>query len=133
LTDKERLIVYVEPKTREQVESTYKGAKCRSMSEFVEEAVLFYIGYLKATEAEKYLPKAMRTVLAEKIDKFEDRMARLMFKYAVEQNISNHILAADTDLDLETYDKLRARCVREVRETNGSISFKDDLKFQKSL
>jgi hypothetical protein len=75
----------------------------------------------------------MRTVLAEKIDKFEDRMARLMFKYAVEQNISNHILAADTDLDLETYDKLRARSVREVKETNGSISFKDDLKFQKSL
>ena len=41
--------------------------------------------------------------------------------------------AADTDIDLDTYEKLRARSVREVRETGGSISFQDDLVFQKSL
>ena len=45
----------------------------------------------------------------------------------------NHILAADTDMDLETYEKLRSRSIREIKQTNGEISFKDDLIFQKSL
>ena len=54
-------------------------------------------------------------------------------KLAVESNIGNHILAADTDMDVLTYEKLRGRSVREVQQTNGKISFKDDLIFQKSL
>ena len=36
-------------------------------------------------------------------------------------------------MDMRTYEKLRGRSVREVKETNGRISFKDDLRFQKSL
>ena len=64
---------------------------------------------------------------------FGSRIGRLLFKQAVEENIGNHILAADTDMDLETYEKLRSRSVREVKQTNGEISFKDDLIFQKSL
>lgn len=36
-------------------------------------------------------------------------------------------------MDLETYEKLRSRSIREVKQTNGEISFKDDLIFQKSL
>ena len=33
----------------------------------------------------------------------------------------------------ETDAALRSRSVREVKQTNGMISFKDDLIFQKSL
>ena len=75
----------------------------------------------------------MSEVLSGAIGLFGDRIGRLLFKQAVECNITNHILAADTDIDLETYEKLRSRSVREVRETGGSISFQDDLVFQKSL
>jgi hypothetical protein len=64
---------------------------------------------------------------------FADRIGRLLFKLAVESNIGNHILAADTDMDLETYDRLHNRSLREVKQTHGEISFKDDLIFQKSL
>ena len=38
-----------------------------------------------------------------------------------------------TDIDLPTLEKLRARCVQDVRRTHGQISFKDILKFQKEL
>ena len=44
-----------------------------------------------------------------------------------------HILAADTDLDEGRLEKLRGRCVNEVRKTNGRISFLDALRFQKEL
>ena len=63
----------------------------------------------------------------------KNKLGRLLFKYAVEANISNHILAYDTDIDLEQLERLRNRSVREVQESNGEISFKDNLKFQKSV
>lgn len=44
-----------------------------------------------------------------------------------------HIIAYDTDIDLPTLEKLRARCVQDVMRTHGQISFKDILKFQKEL
>lgn len=75
----------------------------------------------------------MSEVLSGAIGVFGDRIGRMLFKLAVESNISNHILAADTDIDVQTYERLRSRSVREVQQTNGKISFKDDLIFQKSL
>lgn len=111
----------------------YRADNCKSKSEFIEKAVMFYCGYLSAQNTENYLPQLLRTVLAGTLDLFAERMGRLLFKQAVESNIANHLLAADSDLDLDTYDRLRSRSVREVRQTNGSISFKDDLIFQKSL
>ena len=106
-----------------------KRANCGSRSEFVEKAILFYCGYLNAQEAESYLPP----LLSETLEKFGNRICKLMFKQAVECNITNHLIAADSDLDVETYERLRNRSVREVMETKGKISFKDDLIFQKSL
>ena len=61
------------------------------------------------------------------------RMGRQLYKGAVEQNLCNHILTADTDMDQRTYELMRGRSVREVNSTNGRISFKEVLDFQKSV
>ena len=108
-----------------------KGYKSRS--EYIENAILFYNGFLHATHAQYYLPRVLGSTLQGTLGMFADRIGRLLFKQAVEENIGNHILAADTDMDVETYEKLRSRSIREVKETHGEISFKDDLIFQKSL
>ena len=42
-----------------------------------------------------------------------------------------NIIAADTDIDYQTLDKLRGKSVRDVKATNGQIGFKEALKFQK--
>ena len=44
-----------------------------------------------------------------------------------------NILAADINADLDDMEKLRSRCVREVKQINGEIKFKDALKYQKGL
>ena len=44
-----------------------------------------------------------------------------------------HLLAEDTDMDKRDYELLRGRSVREVKSTNGGISFKDALDFQKTV
>ena len=125
--------LWIAPETKEIIAESFRQDNCKSMSEFVEKAILFYSGYLHARRAEYYLPRVLGSVLQGTLGIFADRIGKLLFKLAVESNIGNHILAADTDMDVETYERLRSRSLREVKQTKGEISFEDDLIFQKSL
>lgn len=58
---------------------------------------------------------------------------RQLFKLAVEQNVNNHILASDTDIDAARYMKMHALSMDQVRCTNGKISFVDVLQQEKAL
>ena len=125
--------LWIAPETKEIVAESFQKDNCKSMSEFIEKAILFYNGYLHARHAEYYLPRVLGSVLQGTLGLFGDRIGKLLFKQAVECNITNHIIAADTDMDLDTYERLRGRSLREVKQTHGEISFEDDLIFQKSL
>ena len=125
--------LWIAPETKEIVAESFQKDNCKSMSEFIEKAILFYNGYLHARHAEYYLPRVLGSVLQGTLGLFADRIGKLMFNQAVECNITNHIIAADTDMDLDTYERLRGRSLREVKQTKGEISFEDDLIFQKSL
>ena len=125
--------LWIAPETKEIVAESFRQYNCKSMSEFIEKAILFYNGYLHARHAEYYLPRVLGSVLQGTLGQFGDRIGKLLFKQAVECNITNHIIAADTDMDLDTYERLRGRSLREVKQTHGEISFEDDLIFQKSL
>lgn len=133
MTNKSKLTVYIAPETKDIVSECCEMDRCSSMSELVEKAILFYNGYLHATHAEYYLPRVLGSMLRGTLGMFGDRIGKLLFKQAVECNITNHIIAADTDMDLDTYERLRNRSLREVKQTRGKISFEDDLIFQKSL
>ena len=128
-----KFALWLTPETKAKVAENFRGDLCKSQSEFIEKAILFYCGYLHTKRAANFLPRVLADILISGFGNFGDRMGRLMFKQAVESNIINHLLAADSDLDIPTYEKLRQRSVREVCETNGEISFKDDLIFQKDL
>ena len=130
---KNKFALWLSPEAKNKVEEMYREDNCKSKSEFIEKAIWFYAGFLNATQAEVYLPRALSAVLTGTLNMFAQRIGRLMFKQAVECNMTNHMIAADTDIDLDTLDRLRGRSVREVRETNGEISLRDDLIFQKSV
>ena len=125
--------LWIAPETKVIVAESFQKDNCKSMSEFIEKAILFYNGYLHARHAEYYLPRVLGSVLQGTLGLFADRIGKLLFKQAVECNITNHIISADTDMDLDTYERLRSRILREVKQTKGEISFEDDLIFQKSL
>jgi len=130
---KNKFALWLFPETKTMVEENFRSDNCRSQSEYIEKAIRFYTGYLHTKKASDFLPRVLADVLEGKLEQFAKRIGRLLFKQAVENNITNHIIAADTDIDLDTYQQLRGRSVREVSETNGEISFKDDLIFQKSV
>ena len=70
-------------------------------------------------------------MLEGKLNAFGKRMGHLLFKLSVDQNLMGNILAADIEIDLDQLRKVRVRCVKEVRETNGEISFEDAIRYQR--
>lgn len=133
MDEKQRYGLWASEETMQIAEENYRYDNCKCRSDFIEKAVRFYAGYLHAKRAVDFLPDVLSDVWIGAFSTFGDRIGKLMFKQAVECNIANHILAADTDMDVETYERLRNRSLREVKQTRGEISFKDDLIFQKSL
>lgn len=130
---KQKVTIFLTPSMKKKIEENYRADNCRSQSEFVEKAVDFYLGYLNTKNASAFLPEVLTTILIGIMDDFAQRIGRQLYKLSVEQNLCNHILTADTDMDQRTYQLMRGRSVREVDSTNGRITFKEVLDFQRSV
>ena len=63
---------------------------------------------------------------------FGDRIGKLLLKQAVEQNVCNHILASDTDIDAarRTMQMRAKKLSKRSCGTNGQISFPEVLRQQ---
>ena len=130
---KEKFALWITPECKQLVDDCYADDQCQSCSEYIEKAIWFYSGFLHAEKADRYLPKVLQQILSGTLDRFTERIGRQLFKLAVEQNVSNHILASDTDIDAATYQKMRGMSYQEVLRTNGQISFPEVLRQQKRL
>ena len=130
---KENFALWITPEAKKEVEAHYKHDNCKSQSEYIEKAVRFYSCYLDTKHAEEYLPRILSDVLEGKLDAFGKRMGRLLFKQAVDQDLMANLLASDINADLDTLQKLRVHCVKNVKETNGEIDFQDAFQFQKRI
>ena len=124
---KEKFALWITPECKRLVDDCYADDQCQSRSEYIEKAILFYTGFLYAEKADRYLPKVLQQILSGTLDRFAERIGRQLFKLAVEQNINNHILASDTDIDARSYQKMRGLRMEEVKRTNGRIDFEDAL------
>ena len=124
---KEKFALWITPECKRLVDDCYADDQCQSRSEYIEKAILFYTGFLYAEKADRYLPKVLQQILSGTLDRFAERIGRQLFKLAVEQNVSNHILASDTDIDARSYQKMRGLSMEEVKRTNGKIDFEDVL------
>ena len=128
--EKSRFGLWIKDETREKIERYYKDDGCASMSEFIERAIDFYCGYLAAEDYKEYLPEIILTTIRGSLDAFETRMARSLFKLAVEVSLLMHIVAGTNDVDEESLSSLRGKCVQDCKKINGSISFEDAVKYQ---
>ena len=104
---KEKFALWITPECKQLVDDCYADDQCQSRSEYIEKAILFYTGFLYAEKADRYLPKVLQQILAGTLDRFAERIGRQLFKLAVEQNVNNHILASDTDIDARSYGYLK--------------------------
>ena len=129
--EKNRFGLWLKEETIRKVEEAYKNDGCKTKSEFIEKAINFYCGFLSAEEYKTYLPDVVISIIESAIDGFENRVASLLFKMAVEINMMLHVTAATNEIDEETLSELRGLCVGEVQRLHGKITFDEALKFQK--
>ncbi|MBS6356192.1 MULTISPECIES: hypothetical protein [Oscillospiraceae] len=129
--NRHRHTVWMDDAVWDQVESRYQRDNCSTRNEFIEKAVQFYSGYLDTESADAYLPKVLADILEGKLGALGKRIGHLLFKLSVDQNLMGNVLAAGIDINPDELRKARVRCVKEVKETNGEISFEDAVRYQK--
>lgn len=129
--NKKKFALWVHPSVLEKVERLYQFDSCKSKSEFIEKAILFYAGYITSEDFRDYYPEVIVSTVQGALDSFEKRMASLMFKNAVELAMLMHITAANFRVDENTLSRLRGKCVTDVKKTNGRITFDDAVKYQR--
>ena len=128
--DKKRHTVWLTPDAWSQVETSYTKDNCTTKNEYIEKAIRFYTGYLNTQNAASYLPRVLADVLDGKLGALGTRIGKLLFKLVVEQDIVANITAAVNEVHLDDVERLRARCIREIRQTNGVINLEDAVRYQ---
>ena len=113
---------YIEEDLLEQIDGLLEQADVKSRNEFLNQALKFYIGYLTSEKIENYMLSTVKDS--------ENRMARVMYKLAVETSKLSHVIAYSHGVDEEALRKLQAKCTDEVKRINGAVTFEDAYRFQ---
>ena len=93
----------------------------RYPSDFIRDAIDFYVEWTKRESSEKFLTPALESVVRGIVKDSEDRTCRLLFKMAVDINMLSHLVLQDYRYSDEELRELRRESVRIVSDTNGSI------------
>ena len=93
----------------------------RYPSDFVRDAIDFYVEWTNRESSEKFLIPALESVVRGIVKDSEDRTARLLFKMAVDINLITRIICRDFDYSEADLRRLRQEAVRIVSDTNGMI------------
>ena len=122
--------LWIYPSVEDRIMKNFEVDNCKSPSEFLEKAIIFYCGYLASEEYKQYLPNVLVSTMQGSLDSFEDRIATLLFKIAVELCMVLHVTAATNQIDEDTLSRLRGLCVNEVKRLRGSVRLDDAVRFQ---
>ena len=118
--NKDRLTYRPEPETKQKIERWYQVDNCRSKNEFIEKAVNCYADMLAAGESTT-LPRAVQSAIDARLKLFEDRIASLLYKQAVEMDMAMSILLQSVNVDEEVLRQERAKSIAAVKRANGQL------------
>lgn len=128
-----KFLLYLFPETMDIVNMLYQHDGCKSKTEFIEKAVLFYCGYLlnKEHTATEFIAPQLAEITEGIVKGSEQKLSRAMFIIAVELGAVTHMLAALNNIEDETLFKLRQMCTDEVKRINGVINFEKAVRYQR--
>ena len=126
---KRRFSLYTYESTLDKAADFASKRNC-SPSEFIAEAIEFYSGFLSNQNDTVFLPDAVADSMTRVLDPFLRRQGSLLFKLAVELTVLQNIVAANTNIDPVTLERVRGICVNEVKKLNGMITFDEAVRWQ---
>ncbi len=122
-----RLALRMQPETKQRIEQWYQADNCKSQNEFVEKAVNFYADYLSARD-NSLLPATIQSAIDGRLGMFENRMAKLLYKLAVEMDMGMSAVLDCVQVDDDYLRKLRSDSVRNIKATNGLLTFEQKVR-----
>ncbi len=122
--DESRFPLRLDVLTRFKVERWYEQDGCQSRNNFILRAINFYTDYLEGLE-NTVLPPAIQSAIDGRIGTFEDRMAKLLYKLAVEMDMGISTLIDCVNLSEDYLKKRRVESIKNVKATNGKLTFEE--------
>ena len=129
--EKKKVSLYLTDETYTEVKQSYRKGHCSSYNEFLERAIVYYLGYVNSENMTDYLSPTIMSSVKAASDENTKRITRILFKLAVEIAVMNNLFAASFDIDEEKISSLRRECETEVRKLNGDFNMDDAIRWQK--
>ena len=126
MEDRTKMTIRLRPDVLRRVEQWYKTQN-RSKNEFIEDAINYYADAL-ATRDSTLLPRAISSAIDGRLGQFENRLASLSYKMAVELDMIGGILADALKVSEDDMRRRRAESVQNVKRTNGRISLEQRMR-----
>ena len=127
---KSKYAIYLYPSQMEEIKNLMDQANAKSQSEFVSDAIRFYIGYLQQGKNVDYLAPIIAQTIQEEIRSTEKNISQILFKLAVESAMLSELQATQIRVSNEQMEQLRRMCSRIVAENNGIITLEKAIKHQ---
>ena len=128
MSDKVKFALYLPTEKKAELERRYREDGCRSLTAFIEKAIDFYLGYLDANGTGAFLPKEIQTAIDGRLGMFEVRIGKLLYKLVVEMDMGMSAALNLIQMDDGYLRKLRSDSVRNVKATNGLLTFEQKAK-----
>ncbi len=123
MNNKVKFALYLPPEKKAELEQRYREDGCKSITAFIEKAIAFYLSYLDANKAGAFLPKETLAAIDGRLGMFEDRMSKLLYKLTVEMDMCMSAALNCIEIDSGYLRKLRSDSVKNVKATNGLLTF----------
>lgn len=127
---KSKYAIYLYPSLMEEIKNLMDQANAKSQSEFVSDAIRFYIGYLQQGKNVDYLAPIIAQTIQEEIRSTEKNISQILFKLAVESAMLSELQATQIRVPQDQMEQLRRMCSRIVAENNGIITLEKAVKHQ---
>lgn len=129
-SEKRKFPLYIQNDTEAEIERFVDAGYAKSKNAFINNAVEFYIGYLRNEKNMDYIAPILSTVMKSQMVDIEKNMSEMLFKLAVEVAKQNHLLALGLRIDEEDLTELNDRCCRDVASNNGRVQFENVYRYQ---
>ena len=129
--NKKKYAYWMKPSLVEEMYEMLDEANATSKSDFVCQAIKFYIGYLHQQKCIDYLSPILAQSIKSEIESVEKNISEMLFKLAVEQAKLSNIVAATNQIDEHMLSALNNLCAEEVARNNGIITFEEAYRFQR--
>lgn len=130
--NKKKYAFWMRPSMIAEIEEMLPEADVKSKGEFVCKAVETYIGLLRSKKCIDFLSPLLAGAIKGEVECLEHNISEMLFKLAVEQSVTNGVLATAYDIAPEDLENFRKHCAQGIAETNGILDLESACEMQNS-